>query len=540
MDGETSPLLSGTPTPTIHSDSDSYYASQDPRASFTWLIPVVVIATLSDALTAYSRQSLFRQYVCEEMGRLPSTPDPSLLQIDEGIHSMALARLDCSSPSPSSVSVHVASMIVTCILSTLSTGWWSRLGDMHGRRYTLMVSVLGSIFLNLIFVLVASSPALQGLAQPLMFTGVLLEGLLGGSATLQGAVNAYTADVSPAGSWSTMFSMLQGLLVLSNVLGGGIGLGMDFIKPYLSFGVSAALGGINLAFIFFFLPESLPEEFQDDRPLKPILKDVRSSIYSTVTIFANDHRLAFYGLALFLYSLTSRVESYELLILQRVLPGSTPFEAGLFLTLGLFARMAAFFLLFPAMIYFFKRRSPLSLATSTKQYFSSVMSIDGSAARYSVWADLISQLIIIITPTSSSAIFFLLALMTPLTVGIKPALYALIAVYLEFLGGAPRRGALFGAISVVEMVGKTLSYIMYVPTYDSLWRTSVKVGFMLTAALLAVVAMFLWPGGGPERIPRDSPERIRIVVSGETVAQDPSTFSPVYRRHGVAGDGDAQ
>lgn len=80
---------------------------------------------------------------------------------------------------------------------------------------------------------------------------------------------------------------------------------------------------------------------------------------------------------------------------------------------------------------------------------------------------------------------------------------------------------------------------MYVPTYDSLWRSSVKAGFMLTAALLALVAMFLWPGGGPERIPRDSPERIRIVVSDETVAQDPSTFSPVYRRHGVADDGDA-
>jgi len=29
-------------------------------------------------------------------------------------------------------------------------------------------------------------------------------------------------------------------------------------------------------------------------------------------------------------------------------------------------------------------------------------------------------------------------------------------------------------------------------------------------------------------------------VPNEAVTQDPSTFSPVYRRHGVAGDGDAQ
>ncbi|KAJ6521320.1 hypothetical protein B0H19DRAFT_721653 [Mycena capillaripes] len=154
-----------------------------------------------------------------------------------------------------------------------------------------------------------------------------------------------------------------------------------------------------------------PEEFQDDRSLKPILTDVWSFIYSTVTIFANGHRLAFSSI-----------------LLHR--------------------QVACILFVFYVSVFF----------------------------------------MVIVTPTSSSAIFFLLALMTPLTVGIKPALYALIAVYLEFLGGAPRRDALFGVISVVEMVGKTLSYIMYVPTYDSLWRTSVKVGFMLTAALLAAVA----------------------------------------------------
>jgi hypothetical protein len=73
----------------------------------------------------------------------------------------------------------------------------------------------------------------------------------------------------------------------------------------MSLVLSAALGGINLAYIFFFLPESLPEEFQADRPAKPILKDVRSSIYSTVTAFAVNPRLAFYGIAFLLYSLTS-------------------------------------------------------------------------------------------------------------------------------------------------------------------------------------------------------------------------------------------
>ncbi|KAJ7678856.1 hypothetical protein DFH06DRAFT_499300 [Mycena polygramma] len=541
MNGETSPLLSpaGTPTPTIRSDDDSYYSSQDPRASFSWLIPVVVIATLSNGLTTYSRHSFFRQFVCEEIGGLPSTPDPSLLQIDGGIHSTAFSRLDCSSPSSlaGTLSLNVASMITTCVLSALSTGWWSRFGDRHGRRYALMISVLGSILLNLAFVLIASSPALEGLAQPLIFVGFLLNGLLGGEATFQGAVHAYAADVSPAGSWSSIFSVLQGLFILCSVLGSWSGFGMDFIKPFLTFGVSAILGGINLTFIFFFLPESLPEEFQDARSYKPILQDVRSSIYSTITVFSAGHRLAFFGLAFFLYSLTSSVELYELLT---ILEGNLP--AGFFMTFALLARMGTFFLLFPATLYLLKRRTPLSLATSTKQYFSSVISIDGSAARYFVWADFVSQLILILVPTSSSAIFILLALITPLTTGIKPALYALSAVSSEVIviSGASRRGAVFGAISVVGMVGETLSYIMYVSTFNFLRPSSVKAGFMVTAALLAIVAVFLWPGEQPQRISRESAERIRIIVSDESQGLDPSTFSPVYRRHGVAVDGDAQ
>ncbi|KAF8206372.1 major facilitator superfamily domain-containing protein [Mycena galopus ATCC 62051] len=555
LDGETSPLLSGTPspsrTPTLYSnDSDLAYDSQDPRASFTWLIPVAVMASLSDALTTFARQAFFRQFVCEEIGGLPATPDPSLL----GFNSTAFSRLDCSGPPlfPGMLSINIASMIVACLLSACSTGWWSRLGDMHGRRYPLMVSILGSIILNLIFALIASNPALDSLAQPCIFIGLLFEGLLGGSATIQGAVHAYAADVSPAGSWSGMFSVLQGLLILCSVLGSGIALGANFISSFLPFSISAGLGGINLVFIFFFLPESLPEEFQVDRPAKPTLKDVRASIYSTVTTFASDHRLVFYGLALFIYSLTLKVESLELLIiLRKDLPSPTLFSAAFFVTLSLLARMATCFFLFPALLYILKRRTPLSLATSTKQYFASVLSIDGSASRFSVLVDFLSQLIIIVLPTSPTAIFFLLALVTPLSFGIKPALYAVIAVSSEVRGDAAKRGALFGAISVVGMIGETLSPIMYVTAYTSFWQQSIKAGFILTAALLALVGLFLWSGrvgsrgGSAEQrtIPRENtPERIRIVVSDETVRHghgpdllDPGTFSPVYRRHREGG-----
>ncbi|KAJ7756486.1 hypothetical protein DFH07DRAFT_481450 [Mycena maculata] len=531
-DGERSPLLSGTPTPTLHDSDEDSYNPRDPRASVSWLIPAVVMATFCNALTTFSRHVFFREFVCEEIGGLPDMPDPSLLQID----AVGFSRLDCSSPPylSGTLTINVASMIATSVFSAFSTGWWSRLGDMHGRRYPLMTSVLGSILLNLVFVLIASSPALEGLVQPCIFLALLLEGFLGGSATFYAAVHAYTADVAPAGSWSTLFSLLQGLVILLSIMGNWIGFGADILRPFLSFSLASAIGVVNLAFVFFFLPESLPEESQLDRPLKVAFKDIKKSIYSTVTVFLTGHRLVFFGLAFFFYSLTSSLESFQLLFAFRRDPTTAPLTPGLFLMISPLTKMVTFLIVFPAMLHFFKRRSPLSFATSTKQYFFSVMTIDGSAARYLVSANLVSQLLIIVFPTSLSAMFFLLALMTPLSAGIKPAMYALSAVYSEVLGGAPRRGALFGAISVLGTVGETISHLMYVSTYNIFWRAFAKAGFMLTAALLALVAIFLWPSE-PERIPRDSAERIRIVVPDEGVTQDPSTFSPVYRRHGVAG-----
>ncbi|KAJ7494796.1 hypothetical protein B0H11DRAFT_2003409 [Mycena galericulata] len=533
---ETSPLLSGTPTPTLHdSESDSEYNSRDPRASVSWLIPVLVMATLCHAFTSYSRHVFFRQFVCEELGGLPDTPDPSLLQTGGQLDASGFARLDCSSsPYSGILTINVAYMIATTALSALSTGWWSHLGDMHGRRYPMMISVFGSILLNLLFVLIASSPALEGLVQPCLFVGLILEGLLGGSAAFHGAIHAYAADVSPAGSWSAVFSVLQGVIILCSVLGNWVGFGLDFIRPFLSFSLACAIGAVNFAFIFFFLPESLPEEFDLDRPLKLVFKDIKKSIYSTVTIFLFGHRLAFFGLAFFFYTLTSGLEWFQVMFVLRRRETAPSFPLGLFLTLSLVAKIAGYLVVFPALLYLFKRRSPLSLATSTRQYFSTVITIDGSAARYSVFANLVSQLLIIVVPTSLSAIFFLSALVAPLTVGIKPALYALSAVHSEVLGGAPRRGALFGAISVLGTVGETLSHLMYASAYTVLWQSFAKAGFVLTAALLALVVIFLWPGQR-ERIARDSPERIRIVVSDGVLGQDPSTISPVYRRHGVPG-----
>jgi hypothetical protein len=108
----------------------------------------------------------------------------------------------------------------------------------------------------------------------------------------------------------------------------------DFLKPFLSFGISAGLGLLNLTFIFFFLPESNEPEFHSGgRNFKISIEDVKRSIYSPVAVFLADStapgpRLILFGLAFFLYSLTSASETFQLLFL-RGLSSPSPFSVRL-------------------------------------------------------------------------------------------------------------------------------------------------------------------------------------------------------------------
>lgn len=192
---------------------------------------------IKSAFTTYSRHLFFRQFVCEKLEGLPSIPDPSLLQIDGGFDA-AFSRLDCSSSPSGLSSINLASMITTCLLSTLSTGWFSRLGDMHGRRYALMIPVLGSILLcafpiRVVIVILnhvmqkphlyfnRRQPSVRRPGATLHICWATVRGLARrfrhiswsrSRVRFAQAVNtgshlslpSYAADVSPAGSWSVI------------------------------------------------------------------------------------------------------------------------------------------------------------------------------------------------------------------------------------------------------------------------------------------------------------------------------------------------
>ncbi|KAF7316805.1 hypothetical protein HMN09_00413600 [Mycena chlorophos] len=461
--------------------------------------------SLASELSNVSRALLMSQYVCEE------------------------SQLNCTIRS---FPVAIAAIFTTCLFSSLSTPFWSLEGEIRGRKYALIVATLGTAFVNILFAVISTGSRFEGPAPILIIGGLALEGLLGGTATFRAALNAYAADVAPAGTWSTSFSVLQGVFVVCSVLGSSIGFGLNLFGPFLGFAVGAGVAAINLVYLVFFLPESLPEEFELDRPSKLQLSDFKSSISSMFAALSGD-RMSLLVLAFFVYSLTLSANfiRHPFALSQTDTASSIPFVVTSYLS-----EMLAFFALFPGIVYILKRRTPLSMAISTKHYLASVTTIDVSASRLFAFTDLANQLLVLLISASPSLAFFFVALMVPLTSGLKPAFQALIAAFSESRTTRSRRGVLFGALSVVELIGQTFSHVIYRLT--SRHGVSPKAGFGVTASLLGIVAIILslWPTSprsGPGDLPRDH-ERIRIVVSEAPAEQNAdATLSPVYRRHGV-------
>ncbi|MGH7297848.1 MAG: TCR/Tet family MFS transporter [Polyangiaceae bacterium] len=123
------------------------------------------------------------------------------------------------------------------------------LSDRFGRRPVILLSLLGA----------AASYLLSGFAPALwwLFVGRVVAGITGASFSCAGA---YVDDVTPADRRAQAFGLVGAVFGLGFILGpalGGLLGGYGLRVPYF---VAAALNGLNLAYGFFVLPESLQRE----------------------------------------------------------------------------------------------------------------------------------------------------------------------------------------------------------------------------------------------------------------------------------------
>ncbi len=123
------------------------------------------------------------------------------------------------------------------------------LSDRFGRRPVLLLSLLAF----------GIDYALMGLAPTIgwLFLGRAVAGIAGAAHT---TANAYIADVSPPEKRAQNFGLMGAAFGLGFIFGPALGGVLGDYGPRAPFFAAAALALVNLAYGFFVLPESLPQE----------------------------------------------------------------------------------------------------------------------------------------------------------------------------------------------------------------------------------------------------------------------------------------
>lgn len=131
-----------------------------------------------------------------------------------------------------------------------------KLGDHYGRRPVLLVSVFGSAIGYVIFGI--------GGALWILFFSRLIDGITAGNMS---TASAYIADVSKPEERPKNFGLIGVAWGIGLVLGPAMGAVFGEIDLAAPAYVAAVLSFFSLVLIFFFLPESLPKEQRENKPI---------------------------------------------------------------------------------------------------------------------------------------------------------------------------------------------------------------------------------------------------------------------------------
>lgn len=123
------------------------------------------------------------------------------------------------------------------------------LSDRFGRRPILMVGFSG---LALSFFVTAMATALWMLIAVRLFSGAMMANAA--------VANAYVADITPPNERARRFGLLGAMFGLGFILGPVLGGLLGSIDLQLPFFVAGGLALLNLAYGYFVLPESLPQQ----------------------------------------------------------------------------------------------------------------------------------------------------------------------------------------------------------------------------------------------------------------------------------------
>ncbi|RDB25839.1 putative membrane protein C14C4.07 [Hypsizygus marmoreus] len=503
-----------------------------------WLIPIVFVASMSRGVTMSPRIQVYKAVACRVLNE--GNDSPGL-----GIHSLAV---DCSSSEVQARAARIQASVVTLmsVLSAISTGFWSRLGDSHGRKPILAIFLAGAIGMEACYVLVMQPKSIFGRhAEKFILAGPILEGLVGGLSSFNGIVHAYTSDCTRHGSRSKIFSTIQGIVFVGLAMGPWFS-GLVLPKTAIlnvdhAFYLSISLLALTLSYVTLLCPEShqpMPYELEvtslDTMSFKasPVvllrryLHRFLTALLIPIAMFAprstpgssrRNYNLTLVGAGLFTYIISTGIYSMKYLYAQHVYTW-TAAELGYYMSLLWISRAFNLLVFLPVIISYLKRKIPRSdSVVPSPEKISAEMRLDKLLAQGSLAVDGLADTLVALAPTSSQATYIGLSCLSSFTSGGNPALHSLGAVCLHACGFGSEVGALFGGIAVLSAIGHIISPYIYALTYGSTVAYFPKAIFCLAAGLLGTVVLLL--SGINSR-----PEA--VVISGPPVVDEDEDEDP--------------
>ncbi|KAF8917478.1 major facilitator superfamily domain-containing protein [Mucidula mucida] len=467
------------------------------KANPFWLIPVVVVASMARGMTLAPRIQVYTDIACravqEPLSHL-SDECTSLPEVQQG-----------------AASLQASIMTVMSILSAITTGPWSKLGDSVGRKPIIFASLMGALSLDIVFVFVTTENSFfSAYAEQLLMFGFVLDGAVGGLSSFNGVVHAYMADCTEHGSRSKIFSTMQGIVFIGLALGpwgGGIALSVFKDDPYLLFRISAGLLITLLCYLVFICPESLEKDRRiiNSDNLRSIPKisllslrraatKLSAALLSPIAIFTprtvlgsarRDYNLTFLGVGLFIYLVSIGIYQIKYLYAKHIYSWTSS-ELGFYMSLLWISRAINLLGFIPIIVAYLKPKPG-----SPNFSIYSEMHFDQRLAQCSLAVDGLADALVAVSGSSSPAVFTALSCINSFTSGGNPAMHSLGAVCLHASGTSAEAGALFGAMAVLSAVAHAISPTIYAVTYGQTVAYFPRAIFCLAAALLGTTVLLL-------------------------------------------------
>ncbi|THH32642.1 hypothetical protein EUX98_g1534 [Antrodiella citrinella] len=510
-----------------------------------WLVPFALIASMVRGMTLAPRVQVFTQLSCNIVHghdkydhtssmpaaldlvvptRTPSALSQGLLGPQHDIHfdpstvSSGTSRLHsfvrfenssagsdesesrnppiCSKdPAVQAIAARLQTIMAMSVgtLCALSTGWWGHFGERYGRTRVLAAATLGLFITDLTFILVSTPHSIFAAhGQLLLIIAPIIEGLLGGWSTLQGATSAYVSDCTSDGSRAHVFSRFSGVFFLGLSLGPTFGaffirhpifhnspatdVGHAVPEVTSVFYVAAMCSFVNLLLVLFVFPESLdkkkakqaalaahhashggapvetdgavvPQISHLERLLSPLALFVPRKLPLPGGGFKRDWSLTILASTMFMFLLSTGIFQIKYLYAGHIY-GWGAEQLSYYISLMGAVRALNLLVLMPFLISRFKpksetRASALPGASAslarimgkpkpTLAHLRAEMSFDLILVRISLFIDFFSHFFVFVAPASAGPVLFtLFTSMSSLGAGVHPAVNSIALCLLQ-------------------------------------------------------------------------------------------------------------